>query len=67
MPSAELIKELEKIPCTLDKKHQLRLKKFDSKKKTFVLECPDCEKDLGITNKLKGTWNPTQKKVKSNA
>ena len=52
---SEIIKKLEKIHCTLNKKHELRVKSLKGKK--FVLWCPDCKEELGITNELKGTIN----------
>jgi len=52
--------ELEKIPCTINKEHKLKLQKYNSKTNQFVLECPDCEK-LGFTNLLKGSWKDKKK------
>ena len=53
---SKIVDELEKIPCELNKKHKLRVKSLNKNK--FVLWCPDCKEELGITNELKGEITP---------
>ncbi len=52
----QMIAELEKIPCMIDKSHKQHVKSF--KESTAIIECIDCKNCLGITTQLKVSVKP---------
>ncbi len=60
---SEIVDQLEKTPCPLDKEHKLRVKKL--LKNNFTLWCPDCKEKLKIDNELKGKITSIKKNNKN--
>jgi len=52
----KIIEQLNKTPCTLDKKHKFTVTKFDGK--NFTARCFECYKEDGLTNEITGEIKP---------